>query len=63
MVESLLALFVTMLAVSSFSLIVLEGHKAEVRIEKKTDEALAKNMIKKSNLKSVMVHNQIYEKD
>lgn len=61
MIESLVALCLAFLGVSIFSLVVLSGYQEEKRMEQQTDQALARHIMRKNNVKQVKIHDRIYE--
>ena len=59
--ESMVALILAIMGVSSMALIVSDTRTTERKIELKTDRIYAWRVLKKNNLKSIMVHDQLYE--
>lgn len=60
MLESLVALVIAICGVMIFSMIVIDGRQTEQRIEQKTDQSLAKRMMKTNKISKVKVHDRIY---
>lgn len=63
MIESIVALLIAIIGVSSFSIIVLAGHKTEIQLEEKTDRILAKKIMKENGLKKIVIHDYTYERN
>ncbi|MDF7638690.1 hypothetical protein PT285_04660 [Lactobacillus sp. ESL0791] len=60
MLESMLALFITFLGVSTMALIVSDGRTNEQAIERKTDRIYAWHVMRKNDLREVRVHDHVY---
>lgn len=59
--ESMVALILAIMGVSSMALIVGDTRATERKIELKTDRIYAWHVLKKNDLKSIMVHDRLYE--
>ena len=62
MAESMVSIVIVSLAMMSFVLIVSGGKHAERKMEQRTDQAVAKHMMRKTGIKQVKIHDQIYQK-
>lgn len=62
MIESLMALIITTIAVNCLYFTVAENQKNGREIELKADRAYAYHVLVKSKLDQVVVHDRIYEK-
>lgn len=62
MTESLIALLISFLAVSTFYLLISEGQKNGRELELKVDEIYAECVLKKSKVDKIIVHDRIYRR-
>lgn len=62
MLESCIAIIISVIAVSCFYLTVVESRKNGYKIERKADHAYAYHVLHKNNLDQILVHNRIYKK-
>lgn len=64
LLESMTALFVSILGLSLFVLTIAESQKTVKRMEKRTDYELAQHMMRENHLAKIIIHDQTcyYEK-
>lgn len=62
MVESMVAIIVSVVAVSCLYLTVAQSQKNGRSLELKTDRAYAYHILTSSHLRQIVVHDRIYEK-
>lgn len=62
MLESCIAIIISVIAVSCFYLTVVENRKNGYEIELKADYAYAYHVLQKNDLDQILVHDRIYKK-
>lgn len=60
MLESIIAISIAFIGVSIFSVIFIDGHHLEQRIEQETDQALAQHLIGRFELSEITIHDHVY---
>lgn len=60
--ESMTALMITILGVSTFSLVFSQEIKIDQQMEKRTDRAVAQHILRKTHLAQVEIHDCLYRK-
>ncbi|WLT01083.1 hypothetical protein RAM07_03830 [Lactobacillus helsingborgensis] len=58
--ESMVALMIALMGVTTLALIVGESRQIEQNIEHKTDFTYAWHVMRKNNLKKIVVHDHVY---
>ena len=61
MVESMISLMIALMGVTTLALTVRESRVIERRVEQKTDRTYAWSVLKKHEIKRILVHDHIYE--
>ena len=61
MAESMVGLMIALVSVTTLALTVRESRIIERRVEQKTDRAYAWSVLKKHEIKRILVHDHIYE--
>lgn len=62
MLESCIAIIISVIAVSCFYLTVVESRKNEHKIELKADYAYAYHVLQKNDIDQILVHDRVYKK-
>ena len=60
MIESLIALMITLIALTAFTTMILDSRQFEKKIEYRSDRALANYMLNEFKLKEVVVHDHVF---
>lgn len=63
LLESLTALVIAIIGLSLFTLLICENKKVEKEMERKTDYEMAQHIMRKTDLKEVIIHDQLYERN
>ena len=63
LLEAIVAILIASIAVTTFSTIIRATRENSIQMEKKTDQALAKHMMRTNNLKKIMIHDHEYQDD
>ena len=58
--ESMIGLIIACIGITTVELIIGESRLIERKIEQKTDRTYAWNVMKKTNVKQVMIHDRLY---
>lgn len=61
MLESVVSLMITMIAVFALNETIISGRKTEKRLEQKVDYHLAKRIMRQNRLSQVVIHDRKYQ--
>lgn len=61
LLEAILAILIASIAVTTFSTIIKATHENSFQMERKTDQALARHIMKTNNLKKITIHDHEYQ--